>query len=116
MKYYKELLLKKLSDDGWELTTQDDETDWWLEEYWIIKSVKQSYGYTLHVLFLVDPMYDGNKKSQAVWAIAAAETLPANRPINDECLVEMDLQKGKFDIKLNTFVEEINEQRSKKNL
>ena len=37
MKHYKELLLKKLSDSGWVLIEQDNDTDWWLEESWKIK-------------------------------------------------------------------------------
>lgn len=116
MKYYKELLLAKLIDTGWELVYQDDDTEWWLEEYWTIKSVHQNWGYEILILFLVDPMYEGNDKSQAVWAVGAATNLPINRPIYSECFIEMDLQKGKFDVKLSKFVVGINEHRDRESL
>lgn len=107
MKYYKELLLKKLCDSGWELLEKDDETDWWLESYWKIKSIKNNYGKVIYILFLVDPMYDGNIKSSAVWAVGAFEKLPSSRPLIDGISL-MDMVKGKFDQKLTKFVIEIN--------
>ena len=112
MKHYKELLLSKLSVSGWELTEQDDDTDWWLEEIWRIRSVQQNWGAEVCILFLVDPQYEGRKKSQAVWAVMAANEVPAERPIGDEGIVLMDLMKGKFDQKLADFVRGINEYRN----
>jgi hypothetical protein len=114
MKHYKELLLKKLSNTGWELVEQDDDFDWWLEEAWKIKSIHQSYGLELYILFLVDPQYEGFKKSQAVWAVMAVKEIPNNRPIDNEEIIEMDLQKGKFDQKLENFVSGINKYRNGK--
>ena len=51
MKYYKELLLKKLTDSGWELEEQNNDTDWWLEEYWKVKSIKDSWGKEIYIMF-----------------------------------------------------------------
>lgn len=116
MKHYKELLLKKLSDTGWELVQQDTDTEWWLEETWKIKSLQDSWGKELNILFLVDPQYDGTNKSQAVWAVMASSKIPKDRPINDEGVTQMDLVKGKFDSKLNEFVDNINAYRSKNGL
>ena len=110
MKYYKELLLKKLSDSGWELFEKDDETDWWVESVWKIRSIKQNYGKVIFVLFLVDPQYDGTNKSSAVWAVGAFEKLPLDRPLEDGISI-MDMVKGKFDEKLAQFVTEINRYR-----
>ncbi len=115
MKHYKELLLKKLSDSGWELNEQDDDTDWWLEESWKIKSIQQNWGEEIYILFLVDPQYEGVKKSQAVWAVMAVKELPVNRPLSDVGIIEMDLQKGKFDKKLDEFIKGINTYRNKNN-
>lgn len=112
MKHYKELLLKKLADSGWELVAQDDDTDWWLEESWQIKSIQQNWGEEIYILFLVDPQYEGAKKSQAVWAVMAVNEVPTERPLGDEEIVQMDLVKGKFDQKLQDFVEGINEYRN----
>lgn len=61
MKYYKELLLKKLADTGWELVAQNDDTDWWLEEFWKVKSIQQNWGEEVYILFLVDPQYEGTE-------------------------------------------------------
>ena len=112
MKHYKELLLNKLTTSGWELIEQDTDTDWWLEEIWRIKSTKQNWGEELNILFLVDPQFEGNNKSQAVWAIMAMKGIPSERPIGDEGIIQMDLVKGKFDQKLETFVQGINEYRN----
>lgn len=111
MKYYKELLLKKLAETGWERTVESDDTDWWLESWWKIRSNKQSYGYELYILFLVDPQYDGNNKSSAVWAVGAQREIPHQRPLN-EGICEMDMVKGKFDEKLTKFVSVLNEHRN----
>ena len=92
---------------------KNDDTDWWLEETWKIKSINQAYGLELYILFLVDPQYDGSNKSQAVWAVSAVEEMPNHRPIDNEEIVQMDMQKGKFDQKLETFVLGINEFRNR---
>ena len=113
MKYYKELLLKKLTDSGWELEEQNNDTDWWLEEYWKVKSIKDSWGKEIYIMFLVDPQYDGSNKSQAVWAVMAVIEIPEDRPLGNEGIILMDLQKGSFDQKLEDFVLGVNEYRNK---
>jgi len=111
MKYYKELLLKKLTYSGWQLVEEDDNTDWWLESYWKLQSIKQNYGQEIFVLFLVDPQYDGHNKSSAVWAVGAYQQIPQERPLEDG-ISFMPMMKGKFDEKLTQFVVEINEYRN----
>lgn len=113
MKYYKELLLKKLHDSGWELDEIDSETDWWLEEMWKISSTQQNWGFTLYIHFLVDPQYDGTDKSSAVWAVSAIEK-PAVGYVEaqNECKI-MYLQKGRFDENLDKFVGELNNLRNR---
>jgi hypothetical protein len=112
MKHYKELLLKKLSASGWELIEQDDNTDWWLDEAWRVKSTAQHWGEEIYILFLVDPQYDGTKKDTAVWAVMAVKKVPNQRPTGDQGIVEMDLQKGKLDQKLEAFIQGINAYRN----
>ncbi len=111
MKYYKELLLKKLIDTGWELTERDDDTDWWLESSWKLTSIKQNYGHHIYVLFLVDPQYDGQNKGSAVWAIGAYGQIPSDRPLDGE-ISFMHMVKGKFEEKLSLFTGEVNEYRN----
>ncbi len=112
MKHYKSLLLKKLVDSGWELKTQDSDTEWWLEELWEVESIKQQYGYRVYVSFLVDLQYEGTRKSQAVWAIGAATEIPESYSSEEQNICTMDLQKGKFDEKLSSFVDKINHHRN----
>lgn len=42
----------------------------------------------------------------------AVNEVPTERPLGDEGIVQMDLVKGKFDQKLQDFVEGINEYRN----
>ena len=114
MKYYKELLLTKLVDSGWELKGKDDDTDWWLESYWTIQSIKQNYGFEIFILFLVDPHYDGMDKETAVWAVGAFDEVPLEYRSDEEICV-MDFVKGKLEEKLTKFVGEINEHRNTTN-
>ncbi len=112
MKHYKGLLLKTLSASGWELTQQNDDTDWWLDEAWRVRSTQQHWGEEIYILFLVDPQYEGTKKDTAVWAVMATKELPNERPIGNEGIITMGLQKGKFDQKMQGFVQAINDYRS----
>lgn len=114
MKYYKELLRDKLFDSGWELMRKDDDTDWWLESYWEVKSVKQNYGKLIYVLFLVDPQYDGENKEGAIWAISAFEKVPLERPSQDG-IASTYLVKGKLNECLSIFVNQINSYRNNEN-
>ncbi len=111
MKYYKKLLLKKLSSSGWDLIEQDDNTDWWLDEAWRVKSTRQHWGEEIYILFLVDPQYEGTKKDTAVWAVMAEKEVPNERPTGNQGIITMDLQKGKVGQKLEGFVQGINEYR-----
>ena len=112
MKHYKEWLLTKLTTSGWELIEQDADTDWWLEEFWRIKSTKQNWDKELNILCLVDPQFVGNNKRQAVWAIMAMKGIPSERQVGDKGIIQMDLVKGKFDQKLEAFVQGITEYRN----
>ncbi|MCG7563099.1 hypothetical protein [Pseudoalteromonas sp. McH1-42] len=111
MKYYKEMLFSKLVQSGWEIIHESDNTEWWLESSWKIRSIKQNYGLECFILFLVDPQYEGNDKSSAVWAIEAFKNLPSARPLNTG-VAAMNMIKGQFDVKLSVFVNELNEYRA----
>jgi len=63
------------------------------------------------MLFLVDPQYDGQNKSSAVWAMGAYRELPKGRPL-EEGISTMGMAKGKFYEKLTRFVGVINEHRN----
>ncbi len=104
MKTYKEILLKKLANDGWELRLRNDHTDWWVDEHWKIKSVVHNWGMEIFIHFLVDPQYEGIKKSSAVWAISATHSMPRDRIEAEQGIALMALSKGKFDKNISEFV------------
>ena len=43
----------------------------------------------------------------------AIKSIPSERPIGDEGIIQMDLVKGKFEQKLEDFVQGVNEYRNK---
>jgi len=116
LRLYKIRLKDLLLENGWELNEIDDETEWWLEELWVITSSKQNWGYKLYLHFLVDLQYEGTNKSSAVWAVSALqEPAKSYTEVNDN-VAEMFLQKGKFDENLNQFIQKINKHRNEKGL
>ena len=112
MKAYKEQLLQTLSAGGWALVEIDDFTEWWADEHWKIASRRNEWGLELWLTYLVDPMYDGNDKSSAVWAVQAAAVKPIARPVNrgDE-VSHMVLSKGKYGENMRAFVDDMNDYR-----
>lgn len=113
MQHYKQLLLEKLENDGWELVEIDDETDWWLDEFWTIKSTRQKWGYELKVLFLVNPGYEGHVSNSPVWELVAVEQVPDDRPIGDFGFATIDLHRGRFDKQLALFTNQLDNYRNK---
>ncbi len=97
MGFYKKHLLKKLTDKGWELISQDDNTEWWVEELWTMKSIKQNYGFTVVIGFLVDLQYDGIDKRSAVDSICACLKEPKTYTEARQGLI-MYLTRGKFNV------------------
>ena len=71
-------LLAHLTRSGWEQTDVNDERDdWFLDEYWVMKSVRANWGVEIHISFLVDPMWEGpRRKGQGLWVIMASHQLP----------------------------------------
>jgi hypothetical protein len=79
MRLFKQQLLDLLRDHGWELVSRDGDTDWWVEEHWLVRSVRENWGAKLVLSFLVDPHYNGPKKSRAIWMIGATTEMPQDR-------------------------------------
>lgn len=111
MRPFKQMLLKLLSERGWELISRDSDTDWWVEEHWLIRSVRENWGQELILSFLVDPQYDGHIKRQAIWAIGATEEVPQNRLSAERGIARMRLVKGQFRENLAAFVDRLGEHR-----
>jgi len=106
------LLRGRLDHDGWEIATIDDDTDWWIDQHWEIRSTRQAYGLTLFLNFMVDPMYEGRDKSSAVWEITASTRRPTERLDTTGQVAEMAMQKGRLARNLNGFIGELNAYRN----
>ena len=115
MKYYKEELLRKLSVSDWDLVARDHDTEWWAEEIWTIKSQRQAWGLEIYIYFLVDPQYDGNDKSSAVWQVTADLDKPLQHRYAPEGFSSLYLRKGSFKKNIEEFVKEVNHVRYVKN-
>src|SRR5262245_27441616 len=98
MPTYKDQLLAGLISRGWEQVEVDEGgTDWWADEHWRIRSIREAYGLELILTFLVDPGFDRpRKKGQAIWAIGASADMPRDRQDVLEG-VELCMYKRRFD-------------------
>ena len=110
---YREQLLAALIADGWELTrTQVQHLDWWCDEYWVVRSVRESRGMKVFIFFLVDPQWEGPRKAgQGVCDIAATTDMPRDW-IEAGCgVATLQMWKGRWDLKLATFIGELDAHR-----
>jgi hypothetical protein len=105
------MLLDLLSDRGWELVSRDGDTDWWVEEHWLIRSARESWGQELTLSFLVAPDYEGHIKSRAIWAIGATVEKPEVRFAVERGIAFTPLVKGQFKKCLRSLVGQLDEHR-----
>ncbi|MPZ39066.1 MAG: hypothetical protein GEU95_13610 [Rhizobiales bacterium] len=108
---FRTLLRDRLDHDGWEVAAIDDDTDWWVDQHWRIRSVRQANGLTLFVNFMVDPQYEEADKSSAVWSITASTCLPSGRTDTKSEVAAMVLKKGRLIPNLSGFVCQLNAYR-----
>ena len=111
MKKYKQQLHKKLLENGWFLIIINEGEQWWLEEYWVIQSLKKDWGFELNVLFLVDPMDERQNKNKTISEILVTSKLPEVRCNVQHPIAQLDMFKGVFEEKLISFVEQLNKFR-----
>lgn len=112
MSTYKDQLLGKLFQDGWEHFETIEIDEWWAEDCWKLRSVQQSWGQEMTITFLVDPQWDRRHTGEKppVWAIVATDSVPESRsPENPIALLSMSTRK--FEPKLDSFVSAIREHR-----
>ena len=109
MHRYKAQLCGCLQQNGWEVMEISAGVDWWADEHWKVRSVRNRWGYKLTISFLVNPHCEG----RVIWAIAATEAMPSARPIgrDGETIAWLDMMKGRFDEKLSIFVATLNNHR-----
>ena len=109
MSHYKEQLLQLLTASGWELTETLAGIDWWAEEHWRMRSVRQNWGLEIFIHFKYDPMgFSGIGKHKVVLDIEATSSSKPFRISDKDTIAEMYLQKGKFKENMQNFVTAIN--------
>ena len=100
-------LLDRLSNAGWSIVAKDDDTSWWVDEHWTIRSTSQNYGFELVVNFLVDPMYEGKDKAANVWLVTATSSKPKDRRQAESAPAGMVLSRGKIPENIVKFIEQL---------
>ena len=111
MKRYKQLLENELTQHGWQVEQIISHEAWWIEESWNIQSIRENWGKTLVIAFLVDPLYEGEKKSSAVSEITASLQLPADWDHARLAVASLRLNSGSFNDELARFIKRINQLR-----
>ncbi len=113
MATYKDQLLKALSESGWEqLEVNEEGIDWWGDEMWKMRSIREQWGMELYLTFLVDPLWEGpRKKSQGIWAILATSEFPTDWRQPHGKIATLSMAKRKFGPKLNAFIRDIHAYR-----
>ena len=116
MPTYKDQLLEGLAAREWEQVEVDAAgLDWWADEYWRIRSTRESYGLELVLTFLVDPGFEEpRKKGQGIWVVAVSADVPRDR-LDVMQDVELCMHKGRFDQKLVVFLNQLDEYRERTN-
>ena len=112
MKYYQEILLSKLSNAGWELFFEDNDSDWRIEAAWKIRSIREVYGIEVEISFRLDPLAGIFNQKPRVWCITAYQSVEGNEQYTDS-IADTALSKGKIQQNIEDFVNEINDYRSK---
>jgi hypothetical protein len=102
---YKEQLQSALVDAGWEHAESIEIDEWWADDCWKIRSVKQSWGMEVLISFLIDPQWDGAHSGERppVWAIMATEDLPEAWN-TEKRIALLSMSSRKFEPKLAEFV------------
>jgi len=110
---YKAQLLAALISNGWELVqTETQHPEWWCDQYWVVRSVREMWGMELFIFFLVDPQWEGPRKSgQGVWEIAATAQMPSDWLEAARGIATIPMSKRRWDHKLATFISELTDYR-----
>lgn len=113
MARYKKQLLEALASHGWEqLGVRADELEWWCDERWTLRSIRESYGFEIALSFVVDPHWEGPRlKAQGVHMIGATPQPPTSR-LEAQRGLRLWMNGGRFDEKLTKFLRELDDSRA----
>ena len=114
MPTYKKQIEEHLLKYNWEVSFIHESDQWWIDEYWEIKSIKNNIDLELFIIFEVDPMYEDTRyKGQGIWNIEAMSKFPLDRLDKEFSVSSISMIKGKFSIKLINFIRGLNDYRKR---
>jgi hypothetical protein len=108
MPNYKQQIEQQLTMSNWQILEIGTIDEWWLQEYWIIQKVKSNFKEKPFIIFKNDPMQDDYSKNSHVIVIEMHSQFPKDRLENKHLITSLNMVKGKFNLKLNTFITELN--------
>lgn len=112
MPTFKKQIENAFLKNDWEIVLIDSNDEWWLEEFWEIKSNKRGFPASLFISFEKDPMsIDIGKNSSSIWCIRASKNLPKDRLDDKGSISELNLTTRKFKVRLEKFIKDINDFR-----
>ena len=101
---YRDQILSRLAGLRWSLLAVETDGDWWLDEEWKLRSEGESYGLELHVTFVVEPQWEGNrKKGQGICCVRASHGPLECWSDKSTLVAEIWMSKRRFDVKLTEF-------------
>lgn len=108
-------LTQKLADylelDGWNVSAMSSgDLEWWADEIWELRSLWSPLGLTAFMIFLVDPMWNGERmKGQGVWAVTICSQLPRDRMEAEKgAMIRVHASKSEIE----KFIEQVDKLRS----
>lgn len=107
----KEMLLRKLAENGWDVASRETRDEWWAAEQWTLRSNADNWGSELLLIFLVDPQSEDRTKDTAVWAVTATTVAPQFRIDAENQVAQLAVTRKRYDEELRAFVEALVEYR-----
>jgi hypothetical protein len=112
MEAFKSELLQLLIERGWERVEVVEGEDWWVDEFWKIRSRRNVSDFEIVLTFLVDPMWDSpRRKGEGVWAVSATEEFPVDQLAANRGFAKCPA-KLRFHQELQGFVEALDAHRN----
>lgn len=104
---YKYQIEQELLKGNWEIKAIDSNSEWWDDEHWKIE-YKYDASLSFFLCFIVDPMFEGQrKKGQGIYEVKASTIFPNNWNDNENEIASISMTKRKFEGKLNLFIEDL---------
>jgi hypothetical protein len=105
---FKNQIEQELKKHEWEIIEINSTENWWDDDYWIIQQ-KYNPDIFFYICFIVDPMFEGvGKKGKIIYEVKLSSKFPENWNDNTNTIASIEMSKGKFDLKLIEFINQLN--------